>query len=301
MITREHELALYKIRWLGQPKEQVIEEFASYCLETKRIPDPYYFIMAPEGKLFSPSKKALVKESIETETRVGKLEYQAFRLIENHIRENDSGVIVWISPPSPGRYPVSKVIVSEILKEGKVKVLFNRAVVLDISGEDCLMLASALSLAGGRSTVFFNPDDLRACPIILKHPNNAHWTHVLGEFIDLPDVWESIRNGRDLEIKKDTLLLARKLIEEWFGGDNPPNEEGFAKKGYEMNLLGASPVSCPPILGKTSAFGIFFENARLLFESSFPCPKCDHPIPSGKGIIICPHCGAKKEDYGRCA
>lgn len=137
-----------------------------------------------------------------------------------------------------------------------------------------------------------------------------HWTHVLGEFIDLPsfdsraarqaDVWESIRNGYDLEIKREILLLARRLIREWFGGNNPPNEESFAKRVYEMNLLGASPVSCPPILGKTSAFGIFFESARLLFESSFPCPKCERLIPSGKGVIVCPHCGAKKEEYKTC-
>lgn len=300
MPTKEFEIAPYVPSWLGQPREQVIEEFTSYCLETQRIPDPYCFVITPEGKLFSPSKGDLVENSIEIESRVGKLEKQAFDQIEKWAKENNEGIIVWVSPPFPGQYPVSKIIISEIVKTNEVKILFNRAIVLDISAEDCLRLASVLSLAGGKNTVFASPDDLRCHPIILKYPNGVHWTHILGEFIDIPNVWESIRRGEDLKIKKEFLLLARKLVEEWFGGNNPSGGINIAKRAYGMGLLGASPVSCPPIPAGPTAFGIFFEGARLLFEGSFPCPKCDQPIPSGRGIVICPHCGAKKEEYSRC-
>lgn len=33
-------------------------------------------------------------------------------------------------------------------------------------------------------------------------------------------------------------------------------------------------------------------------ENYFECPKCQGHIQKGKGITTCPHCGAKKEDYG---
>lgn len=35
-------------------------------------------------------------------------------------------------------------------------------------------------------------------------------------------------------------------------------------------------------------------------EKYFECPKCNGHIPKGRGITVCPHCGARKEDYGKC-
>jgi hypothetical protein len=35
-------------------------------------------------------------------------------------------------------------------------------------------------------------------------------------------------------------------------------------------------------------------------EEYFECPSCQGHIPKGKGITVCPHCGARKEDYGNC-
>lgn len=32
----------------------------------------------------------------------------------------------------------------------------------------------------------------------------------------------------------------------------------------------------------------------------FNCPRCKGKIESGKGIVVCPHCGAKKEEYKAC-
>jgi hypothetical protein len=34
-------------------------------------------------------------------------------------------------------------------------------------------------------------------------------------------------------------------------------------------------------------------------EETFPCPNCRKPIPKGKGITTCPHCGITKEEFIR--
>jgi len=36
-------------------------------------------------------------------------------------------------------------------------------------------------------------------------------------------------------------------------------------------------------------------------EQSFKCPACGNPIPSGKGIEVCPHCNMSKEKYAQMA
>jgi Zn finger protein HypA/HybF involved in hydrogenase expression len=45
---------------------------------------------------------------------------------------------------------------------------------------------------------------------------------------------------------------------------------------------------------------IFTKTATPKNERSFDCPKCHKAISSGLGITVCPHCGARKEDYGKC-
>lgn len=38
------------------------------------------------------------------------------------------------------------------------------------------------------------------------------------------------------------------------------------------------------------------EDYLILKEEYFRCPKCQGKIESGKGITVCPHCGARKGD-----
>lgn len=299
MPTKELEIAAYVPSWIKQPKNQVVEEFASYCMEAKRLPDPYFFIVTPQGKLFSPSKDDFVENSIETESRVGKLEKQAFEKIEKWVAEKQEGTIAWISPPLPGRYPVSKIIVSELIKDRGTRFLFNRAVVLELSADECLRLGVRLSR---ESQIFTDPDDLRSSPIVISPLPGLHWTYLFEEFLNAPGTWKMIKEEDDIKTKTKVLKTVRKIIDEEFSHQTRPSPllgRILAQRAYETDILGNSPVSCPPALFPT-AFRFFFERAYQIIESSFPCPKCERPIPSGKGIIVCPHCGAKKEDHKTC-
>ena len=89
--------------WRGEPQEQVAEEIASYSLETKRIPDPYYFLVTSNGEIISPTAHCRIKDKVEDKTGpLGRLEYQALLSIEQWAAASNEGVIIWVSPPSPG-------------------------------------------------------------------------------------------------------------------------------------------------------------------------------------------------------
>jgi len=73
--------------------------------------------------------------------------------------------------------------------------------------------------------------------------------------------------------------------------------------------------SCPADTNSTESLFqtgwklIFSKNGILDYQSAskltsdnenadtFPCPSCGQPIPKGKGITTCPHCGITKEEY----
>lgn len=293
MIERTRQLQTYINQWALKSKRQVVEELSSYSLESKRTTDSYSFIVTQDGELLSPSADCLVKNVIKKDAKLGQIEYQALCKVEEWAKQTAEGTIVWISPLYPGEYPVSKIIVSELEYKGSIKLLFNRAILLNISSEDCIRLANNLSAYAGVQQRFYSSEDVRgqAIPIPSK---DIHWSYVLGEFIDLPQVWSDIRAGMDTKAKNEALRAATEVYPKLFSSSN-------IVRIQSTGLLGPYPVSCPPKSERPTAFVYFFKNSLLLNTEYFDCPKCDKKIESGKGITTCPHCGARKEDYNRCA
>ena len=105
----------------GKPEELFVEEAASYSMETNGIPDPYYYTLDEDGNLYHPEGRTKVRNFVSRDNYIYELEYQALAGTENWFRRVDSGTMVWVSPPSPGLYPTSKIIISEIEGEGKGK------------------------------------------------------------------------------------------------------------------------------------------------------------------------------------
>lgn len=65
-------------------------------------------------------------------------------------------------------------------------------------------------------------------------------------------------------------------------------------------LLTGKKVTILPVLRGSCGFSGGGRKLGMtwLLREHFECPSCHRPIESGKGIEVCPHCGAKKEDYG---
>lgn len=263
--------------WRVKGQAQVAEELASYSLETKRIPDPYHFLVSADGELWSPTAQCRVRDVVLRTPPVGELEDQALTAIEQWVRVNNKGVIAWVSPPYPGIYPTSKVIISEIELEGGIKKLFNRALILDFDEAECLKFAQDLSNFSQNRPLLSSLNDVRATPLILNTRGKS-WIYILQELILDPVLWQMVRTGEDKIAKQEALAQAR-VVYERLSDKNMPLED--ARRGISA-MLGVESGSCPILLQGT-AFGVFSEYSLILGISSslesdsrgslyFPCP-----------------------------
>lgn len=258
MSERQKELQEFKKTWQGKPRSQVIEEIASYSHETRRLPDPYTFVISESGELYSKEAKCSVKSVVKRDTHIGELEYQALCDIESWAKDRTSGMIVWISPPEAAIYPTSKLIISEIEHHRCEKTLFNRAILLDLNSQDCLKLAQNL----GRFQ-FTSVEDVRRNPIPIE-TKGMHWTYVLGEFINEPEIWEMVRSGEDKKAKQDTLVVSKEVYSALMYSSTD-----VAK------IFGVYSTSCPPILRRPlTSFDYIFGSSLLLSSDRYFCKKC---------------------------
>lgn len=282
---------------------QKAEEHASRVLETHRIPDPYYFLVDRDGDLFSPSARVKVKTITDTSSKVGILEAEAVGAISKWANNADSGAIAWLSPPSPGIYPVSKVIISEIEEVNGVKRVFNRAIVLDIDEKECLQLGQELSQHSTNRPFLTHLDQMRSTPIIMGTQNRL-WLKIMEEVMPNTTLWESVRRGDEMLAKQEALAKTESIITKYSGSIS------FIRERYNREMqamLGDRPESCPPkslSSGGQTAFQIFSENSLTTAgvlnskDKDFcnNCPVCGEAINCiVRGGESCPSCGAVKE------
>ena len=299
LATERPELQNFIIYSRNKPRGQVVEELASWSLESRRIPDPYHFEVDPDGDLFSANASAKIKNIISRSNYIGWVEGQAFDAIEDYTRSHDEGTLMWVSPPHEGIYPSLKVIVSEIEKKGSSKRLFNRAMIFDFDADQSERFVQSLAEFSKNYPLRASLEDLRGTPLVLNSEESS-WVSVLERIVNDEDQWEYIRTGKDITLKTAARLQADTVYQGFF---DSTVDLADVKKQVIM-MLGNKSSSCPIIFG--TAFQVFFGNSLILGEGKkypdFPCPneKCDQIIESGKGITECPKCHAKKEDYANC-
>jgi hypothetical protein len=274
--------------WVLTPSEQASENLASKSHETRRIPDPYiYFIK--DHKLKTP-KGLDIETAVLRGTTIYDAEYEALLKIQEWSDENDDGTSLWFSPPYLDGYSALKIVASEIISGvAHEKVLFNRAIVLDVDAATSLKIANYLS-----DRVYVDTEELRERPIFLK--KNQDWMDLVGIYTTQID---QIRSSQDLVIKKLTLSEINRIYSSpKFQKMNVWEARNYAElEAQERGLIGNKVDSCA--IRGVSAFNAFFGNS--LAENplgSFACPRCSGAIPSGLGITTCPHCGLTKEQAG---
>lgn len=266
------------------------DSLASDVLESRRIPDPYYFEITNDSRILYPPTQRDIETYIDTSNPVFEKESQAFKKIKEAIREKRADLFVWITPPHPDHYPVLKIVISKIVKNKGKRVLFNRALVSNtIDRNRILDTANKLGILSENCPLFTDLENLRSCPIFLNIDLEEFVLQTLEPLDNVKRQIEIIRTNGDLAIKLQTKRQIRAILEQ---------EEGLLRLN---KLFGNFQRSCPTKNNlKITPFTLFFANAQsILTEKSFPCPKCEMPIPSGFGIETCPHCGAQKKDSGQ--
>ena len=248
------------------------------------------------------------------------LENHAFELIEFWAIQQFSKNLAWFSPPDEKHgYTEARLVVSEIEKSENETRITCRAFCLPYSEDECLNLAKEIAETSDHNMVGINSGDaLRKYPVYFNPPENQTWEEYLEEKIKEPKIWEKIKNGEDIKNKDEALKLSTPIVEKYF------DLIMADKKAYEYVLIGASMekemfLSGGVIFQSSGSCGVSNQGALEIFkrnpgifnsvftkatmstqERSFSCPKCNKAIPSGLGITVCPHCGARKEDYGKC-
>lgn len=271
---------------LKNPPPQLDEEVASESHETRRIPDPYVFI-AQGSQLLTPSGE-VVENSIDKDSYLGRIELKAFQKIQDWSFLNDSGVAVWFSPPYLGRYPVSKIIISEISESYGTKVLFNRAVVLDRDANTLVRLANGLV---GESA-FANPEELRETPIFPNQDEFAKWFEDLTAYTSQV---EMIKSSRDILIKLDTYVKISQLRLTYPIYERNRAYEDLRRVADSRGLIGEYVGSCPTLVmtGLSTPFEKFLIYSSPMGEKRIlccTCPFCNKLVEAEifDGKIHCP-------------
>ncbi len=271
---------------------QFREEAASLSLETNRVPDPYCYTLDQDGDLFSPTANRKIRDVVKTGNYIGRVELSALDSISQLVRQNRSGVIIWVSPPHPEAYPDLKIIVSEIQQRGSQRILFNRAIIFDFDSETALKFAKALSARSIERPGFANNEQVRATPFMLDI-SDAHWTDILQDLVGQNEIWETIRSGEDLEAKNKAL----KQADELYGYLYPAIGHAQAMvKAQELigAMIGAYDPSCPSLL-KSSALQTVLKSSLVskftvagkIDTDNIPAWRKDKAHP-----MYCYNCGA---------
>lgn len=256
----------------SQVDRQLIAESVSEINETRQDADYTYFWVEKDGTLLSPFTKIPITSYMDTLNPPGPTELRAIRQYEHWIRNGGRGVAIWISPPNP--YIFSKISISSLTSLDGHKVLENRHLVFDEGSSFCLKVANQLLEHSNKSRVAFtNTEDLRSSLIFL----DTDFEKVVSLFENIaihPRYWVQIKTGSDIQRAEELTILLQ------------------ANRNGAQRLKGDFKDSCFKLTPNQVFTNLFY------FERFFPCPKCKRPIPSGKGITKCPHCSAKKEEFG---
>jgi hypothetical protein len=267
-----------------------------------------------ERDLWHPAFGKL-KDCVSVESKIDELEKQAIEKLTKWACGKTPSQAIWISPPYPGQEE-SRIIVYEKLDERTIAL---HAICGNQSAEGCLFIAQQISAFSGLEFSIENEADLRETPIPFEpRPFYPSWVDFLEELIQPPEVWQAIREGKHIERKQELLTIAEIEIQRFYPEVASAEthyqhlvvgakiEEAVAKYGHKIrpispcgisNSLALQQLYFPYHSRLSSPFNLMFGQVALA-EASFPCPRCQKPIPSGRGITKCPYCGVTKEEVG---
>lgn len=219
--------------------------------------------------------------------------------------------MIWISPM--GGYGESRFVVARVDEKDKnVKLKCWGISSPKHGGNDCVNLANLIQ----EKDRFADIETLRWTPVALAPARGESGIDFLEHFIDLPEVWTAIRSG-GVEIEHEIrLAAAREVVDDNMSGIfsckterdwlalGARMESGMVTRtGVKLQMVGSCGVSNTILLRglvlESKLFNMIFAKSEVVSDRHFDCPKCQGKIPAGKGIETCPHCGAKKSDYGK--
>lgn len=213
-------LALDIRHWRQKPPEVIAFDLAAAVQEMKvgRFAERISF--APleiiEGRIYDQDL-GFVEDCLSTDRPYDSFENEAFYRLQEWAATHESGQAIWISPPYPDEDECRFCVYELKIKEGK-KTLFLRGICAGFNERDCLSIGREISRQTPKDQpvpLLANTDQLRANPLVFEPKPGQSWLDFLAEKIDLPEVWQAIRECRDIQarqkILKETEVVARQF------------------------------------------------------------------------------------------
>jgi hypothetical protein len=182
-----------------------------------------------------------------------------------------SKYLLWISPPSEEiGYKESRMVVF-INKGEKDRVLISecRGICAKFGIEECLNVARKLG------NDFKNGNELRSNPIEFSLEENSDWIERLEEVIEMPKVWEAIREGNDWLNKKKKREMVEEIIDDFKPRINrevsyqealligSQIEKAMERRGSKLQSSGSCGISNSEALKLQSSFDVVFNNSLV--------------------------------------
>lgn len=268
--------------------EMRVEHIVSVYKETHRLTDnwPYY---VDDGGIFveSDGKKTYIKDIVSSHGYPEAAESEVLKKLEDWSTANETGVAVWISPPYPGKYPCSKIIIHKIVYEfGSLrKTVLSSAILFDSDNYKIMNLlkrnfpeaSEYPDLESFRSSLFVRPESFDIASLLTGLKK-----------LDINILPENISMDREELYLHATYISS--LIASGAGG------RMVAYEMQRLGLLGQFSISCPAktlsqqgiSFSEFAGIGIDLREERNLWHQGV-CVMCGTKTWVG-GCDICDPC-----------
>lgn len=257
--------ASYINYWKTKPHRLKVE-LKSLYRESHGSPDYADFDITDEG-IIDPITQTPVRSQLNRNTALYEQEYVAFEALEKWAMQADEKVAVWISPPYPGEYQLSKITIFKISYDRDTNKHLNS---VSISFNDRNF--GIISTIPGYNVI--RPEEIRQNIFIIDE-----------------NIAEEIYN----QIKKDGPVDDDEIgLEDYVSLYEEKIKSGVATSEIlheweRDSFVGPQSLGCPPHLG----FRDFISSRGRGLESKYveKCGKCNFPIKKfiSKGYV-CPCC-----------
>lgn len=235
-MSIKERLAIDVSNWQGKPSHQIHQDVASFVLEAgdrslaQRV-NPVVLDNSAFGGLIKENSlgaedmatKRILRWA-EKDTPATEIRTQSFPLSETEILDglrssvnlSPDTALIWISPPVEGQYREARLVVYQTIRVNNQKYLFFRAICSGHSAEECLDISQRLSpfIPPDENLILpTNIEQLTATPLPLSIPENQSLATFFSQFIDLPEVWQTIAEGKDLQEKISALEKTEAIVD----------------------------------------------------------------------------------------
>jgi hypothetical protein len=222
--------------WRNAERTRIVEEIISTSNETHRQADTWNYNVDEDGLfIISGGRKVYIKDVVKRSGSPERQEFETLEKLESWAKDSESGTVAWISPPYPGKYPCSKLMLHQISYEfGTLQKTIRSVAILFDSSETATL--NALKRLFPDTKEFSNLEDLRS--FLIKVPHEISTELIANEIKKLD---KNVLRKQHLS-QKDLVERASYISELIVGG---ANSRFVSYEMQRLGLLGQFSISCP--------------------------------------------------------